>query len=48
MVQVDERRPLAKQEVKGEKQADDYMDLIEQLDRYCDEKEQKESEGQGR
>ena len=35
VVQIDKRRPLAKQEVEVEKQDKDFSDLIGQLDIYC-------------
>lgn len=35
VVQIDKRRPLAKQEVKVEKQDKDFSDLIGQLEIYC-------------
>ncbi|XP_052069485.1 ankyrin-2-like isoform X47 [Mytilus californianus] len=39
VVRVDERRPQAKEEVKVEKQDDDFFDLIDQLDKYSQDKE---------
>lgn len=48
VVRIDERRPIAKQEVKVEKQEEDFFDLIDQLDKYSESKEKGEIERQGR
>ncbi|XP_063445924.1 uncharacterized protein LOC134725749 isoform X39 [Mytilus trossulus] len=39
VVRVDERRPQAKEEVKVEKQDEDFFDLIDQLDKYSESKQ---------
>lgn len=48
VVRFDERRPIAKHEVKVEKQEEDFFDLIDQLDKYSESKEKGEIERQGR
>ena len=48
VVRFDERRPIAKHEVKVEKQEEDFFDLIDHLDKYSESKEKGEIERQGR